>query len=249
MCSKDKILITGTRTGIGRFLYEKFQTDHNIVYGLHRDNPELLEELGYVDLIIHCAFNKSYSLDGCESINYLNDNIELTRKLLQIPHTKFIYCSSIAVYRGGGPYYEDEPIRLDNDYTLYANFKIMNECLVQNSKADYMILRLANLLGDYSRTTVNKIMVGEKISLTADSVLNVVLYDDVLNVINKVNKKIVNVVSKAPATIREICTTLGSTVEFGPYISNCGVIDNSTVKSIIESTTLENIVKFRGIHE
>ena len=125
-----KVLITGARSGLGRYLSEKFVD----CYTLNRDSKFPDDEF---DLIIHCAFNSThYEYNDDINYGYLDDNLFLTDRLTKIPHKKFIYISSIDVYNCVNP---------------YSFCKKMAESIVSEQCTNWNVLRCSAFLGDYSR--------------------------------------------------------------------------------------------------
>lgn len=78
-----KVLVTGTKSGLGRFLHERIGGA-----GLSRET-----------IIIHCAHKP---IDGRnQNLGDFAINYNLTSNLLKLPHKKFIYISSVDVYIPG----------------------------------------------------------------------------------------------------------------------------------------------------
>ena len=88
----EKILITGTGRGLGKFLTNQFSK----VDTLTRDNNPYEFKHTMYDLIIHCAASVTH-LTWKDNIPYsfYNDNIFLTKDLVKIPHKRFVHISSI----------------------------------------------------------------------------------------------------------------------------------------------------------
>jgi len=102
-----KILVTGYKSGLGRFLYEELKADG---YGRDDDIPKK-----YYDIIIHCA--------RCAP--------DVTWNLLGIPHGKFIYISTVDVYealRGSPNYYEAQKIENEKIVRLMAANHLILRC-------------------------------------------------------------------------------------------------------------------------
>ena len=84
----DRILVTGTRSGLGFAVNELLQgielyRGKDIVSVLTpHDEP--------YDAIIHCAANTNKTILLNDVYDYLRDNLLLTQQLLRIPHKKFI---------------------------------------------------------------------------------------------------------------------------------------------------------------
>ena len=64
-----RVLITGTNSGLGKYLSKKFAN----CYKLNRDSKF---PVGEFDLIIHCAYNSThYEYNDDISYGYFNDNL------------------------------------------------------------------------------------------------------------------------------------------------------------------------------
>ena len=50
------------------------------------------------DAIIHCAVNAAKYVSMRTAFGYMDDNFLLTQRLVDIPHRKFIFVSTLAVY-------------------------------------------------------------------------------------------------------------------------------------------------------
>ena len=91
MLSNKRILVTGTNSGLGKFIAYSFES----CLCLTRENKdEIIKECkeNPVDVIIHSAFNSSRYVRNYD--DYFEDNIFLTEELLDLPHEKFIYIST-----------------------------------------------------------------------------------------------------------------------------------------------------------
>jgi nucleoside-diphosphate-sugar epimerase len=235
------ILTTGVKSGIGRYLYENFGG-----IGFSRDSS--LEDRQKIrkdgaDIIIHCAANSSREITSRNLFEYVNDNIFLTQEMATIPHKKFIFFSSIDVYpKNNINHQEDENIILDEVKGIYGLSKLISESLISRLSKNFLILRCASLLGIYNRRhSLIKLIEDPRpiLSLSGDSVLNYVLYSDILDFIKfAVNNNlggIFNIVSSGNITLFEIAEMLGKKLKFGDYQYNCGNIDNKKVAAVFPS--------------
>ena len=89
MYSTNKILITGTTSGLGKYLYE------NIPNSISLNRKDTFIDNNF-DVIIHNAFSPqgANKNDIKDYYKYINDNILLTKKLVDIKPKKFIYIST-----------------------------------------------------------------------------------------------------------------------------------------------------------
>lgn len=207
-------LITGSANGLGKYLLETLG-------GIGFDRGDSLPEK--TGVIIHCAFNSARSYNGEDAENLILEDLLLVRNLTKIPHSYFIFISSIDVLHATG---------------AYAFAKKKAEELVKEYATKYLIVRLSALLGKYSRqNSLLKIMEGDqKLSLTANSIFNYILYEDVADFIKFVieNKLqgIYNLASSKNITLKEaeeiIKDYLGEVnIIYGDYYYSCGNINIS----------------------
>ncbi len=251
--TKEKILTTGSASGLGKYIYENVGGE-----GLDRDTSfeerEKIKKEG-VNVIIHCAFNPKKDINTNFLYDYLKDNIFLTKSLISIPHKKFIFISSIDVYpKNQNIHSEGEVINLDSLDNIYAVTKLMSEAIIKNNCKNYLILRCSALLGKYSRrNSLIRIISEEKCNLTLSekSEFNYILHLDVLDFIKFSIEKnlqgIYNMVSSQNITLSEITEMLDRKVNFGSYVYKTGQIDNSRTASIFpvfKKTSKEVVDKF-----
>jgi nucleoside-diphosphate-sugar epimerase len=250
------MLISGTRSGLGKYLYENLGG-----CGLDRENFDKdirkVKRKG-TDVIIHCAFNPANNIDTESLYSYLYDNVLLTQELVSAPHKKFIFISTVDVYPKNGVLHTEKEDNIDVSAItgLYALTKLMSESIIINHCVNYLILRSTSLLGKYSRknSLINIIKEKDcKLTLSANSRLNYVLHSDMLNFIKFAIthrlKGIYNIASSKNITLSEIADISGNKVRFGKYHYDVGNISNSKVVSVFpdfNKTSLEVIREFIG---
>lgn len=250
-----KILTTGTLSGLGKHIYNDlggiFWT-RNIT---DKAKKKLTDE--GVDVIIHCAFNSSQSVDSNNLYDYLSDNVLLTKELLNIPHKKLIFISSVDVYpKDKKRHKENETIDINQVSSLYGITKLMSETLIKNKCRNFLILRCTSLLGRNSRkNSLIKIIKDSNpiLTITDDSVFNYVLHSDISDFIKLAIKQdvqgVYNVASSWNITLSEVAEMLGKKVNLGKFYYNVGNIDNSKISSIFpafKKTSKEAILEFIG---
>jgi len=250
-----RILTTGSSNGIGRYIHEQLGG-----MGLDKDTPVLdkkkIENKG-ADVVIHCAFNPLKEVSGCLPYGYVEDNLFFTEKMASLTEGKFILFSSVDVYpKDGARHCEDEAIKIDKVSGVYGVVKLMAECIVKERCSNYLILRCASLLGKYTRNNNLLLAIKQKnphLTLTLDSALNYVSYDDVLGfikyAIDKDLKGIYNVASLKNITISKVSDMLRNKVYPGKYRYNVGKIDNKKVASVFSAfkkTSKEVINEYRN---
>ncbi len=249
----ERIVITGAKSGLGRFLHENLGGLGVTRSTVDADMQRL--QLFGADVIIHCAFNRSRDASASSMYGYVNDNVLLTAALAAVPHEKFIYLSSIEVYpKNGALHSETEPIGMDAVNGLYGAAKLMSEAIVAQLSSNHLILRAAGLLGGYSRrNTVIRLLEDDEpdLTLSPDSSINCVLYEDALRFINEAIKKdaqgVFNLASSANATVGEIAAFLGKRPRYGSWRYDAGRIDNlkaTAITSGFQHTSMDALSRF-----
>ena len=225
-----KVLITGARSGLGRYLSENFSD----CFKLNRDSKFPDDEF---DLIIHCAFNSThYEYNDDIDYGYLDDNLFLTDRLTRIPHKKFIYISSIDVYNCVNP---------------YSFCKKLAETIVKEQCTNWNVLRCSAFLGDYTRyNTFMKIYKEEtpSVFLTADSKFNYILYSDVYDFINEdCDTGVYNFVSSDNILLKDISKFFNKDVSYGEYFYQIKQVDSDKTIQLLPQlsrTSLDTIKKY-----
>lgn len=253
-----KFLITGTSSGLGKHLFEIFD-GIPLTREISQQKINNLEK-NVVDIIIHAAFNSSKDITSNNLYSYINDNVLLTKKLLEIPHQKFIFISSVDVYpKNSRKHTEDEVIDINSVNGIYAITKLISESLVKEISPNNLILRCSTLLGKYSRkNSLIKIIQDVKptISLSPKSTFNYIIHtyvsDFIKLAIKKDLKDIYNLASSKNISLVQVAKQLNKKVNFGTYIYNVGQIDNekaATLISIFRKTSQEVITDFTFTHQ
>ena len=196
-----KYLITGINGGLGSYLSYHLSGGE----GLHRDNFD--ELITRYDTIVHCAFNKRNDIDN--HYEYLDDNIFLTQRLLDLNYSHFVYISSIDVYNG------------TNTYSLFKKFA---ESIVER-KHSTIILRCPMLIGPSMKENHLTKMIYEenqKLTLSEESSFNYILYKDILEFLVQEKHKemdgIYDFVSTNNAKLKDIKKEFDLSVNFGDYV-------------------------------
>lgn len=225
-------LISGTSSGLGKFLSRSLNAEKfNRAAGA---NPKS------TDVIIHCAFNLSRDVTLENLYSYYQDNIGLTARLLEIPHRKFIYISSVEVYpKDQRTHTEDEKINAESAGDLYRTCKLFSEAMVMQNK-NFLILRCAAFLGEDSRkNSALAILHDAKPSVTvkSDSVFNYVTHEQVLRFIERAAEKdltgIFNVASSENVKIGDIAKKVNKTVKYGDFYYDAGKVANQKICAVL----------------
>ena len=203
-----KALITGTNSGLGKWLSKQFKNCDEFIRGSNISDfikKEMAPDgSGYTipkyDLIIHCAGCVQHSNWDNVGLDLFEDNVFLTRDLTRIPHEKFVFISSIDEAKD----------------TPYGVTKRLSEIIVKQLCDNYLILRPSALLGkEMKKNSFQKIVNGEDIALTKNTVMNYILYEDVLNAIasNYRGTKVLR--SSSDITIEEVVNIFEKKLEYG----------------------------------
>ena len=250
-----RILITGTRSGLGRHIHETFG---GIPWTrqFQAEERTQIKQQG-VDIIIHCAFNSNRIIDSSNLFSYVQDNVLLTEELVSIQHNQFIFISSVDVYPCRSEFHsEDEVIDAHEVKGIYGITKLMSEAIVKQSSPNHLILRCASLLGRHARkNSLMRILQDSpcELSLASDSTLNFVLHSDVsdflLLAIKRQIQGIYNVASTSNVVLSEIVDMLGKRVKFGDHVYHVGDIDTGKILSVFPrmmKTSQEVVAEFIG---
>ena len=183
----NRILITGTNGSLGAFLVNKYENPICIT----RENPITDDIISNgVDTIIHCAFNTNWKELQAVSKECFEDNIDLTYSLVKIPHKRFIYISSIQV--------------APHSLTPYAIFKKIAEDIIRDNCDNHLILRVSCFLPQPKKqSSFFKIINGENITLTEDSVNDVIYCDSIYDSIESDLSGVKYLVSRKTITTKE----------------------------------------------
>lgn len=213
MYSINKILITGTTSGLGKYLYE------NIPNSISLNRKDTFIDNNF-DVIIHNAFSPqgANKNDIKDYYKYINDNILLTKKLVDIKPKKFIYISTGDVYR--------------DEFSLYKYTKLFAESIVKNEMNNSCILRCAAMLGKYMRpNTFTKILNDSNpiLTLSKESKFNYVLHSDIckyiLEIIHNDIKGTYNFNSTTYITLNELVKLVKGNPKYGKYTYTCPNMD------------------------
>jgi dTDP-4-dehydrorhamnose reductase len=226
-----KILISGTSSGLGKFLHRNIESKKFI-----RNKDKIKKYKKKWDVIIHCGFytgNKK---------NKLRDNFLWSKIITQLESKRYIFLSSSIV--------------LSKKKNSYAISKIKSEKIFRKKK-NYTIIRLASIVGlPMRKNTIFKIIFQKKphIGLSANSKYTFVSYKEILFFIKLcIDKKIngtFNFFRKDLITLREISKSFNTHVEFGKIYFRCILGDNSkTLKyyNLSKKSSLQILKKVKSL--
>lgn len=246
-----KFLITGHKSGLGRYLYEYFGG-----IGFDRNMPpDKFEHIRResTDVIIHSAGQPPRAVTWRSLYPFIDDNVLLTERISRLRHKKFIFISSVDVYpKTTGPHNEEEDISLESITNFYVAAKLMSESIVMKTCPNYLILRCVSLLGTYSRqNSLIKIAEEENpvLTLAASSVMNYVRHSQVADFIKYAVENnlrgVVNVASTENITLGRVADLLKKKARFGSHPYRVGDISNRKISSVFPTfaRTSEDIVR------
>ena len=219
------VLVTGSTSGLGAALCKAFKAEPFV----RGNTPSKCVDY---DTIIHCAANNAKAVSISEMERYLDDNVTLTQRLLETPHRRFIYLSTVDLYPKGAVADPANDFDVANIKGLYTATKLMSEALVRQKGIRALILRPTSLLGPTMRPSSIYRMLTQKdchLFLSANSRFNFILHDDVAEFIRvaiDLNVKgTYNLASINAITLGEIAAKLSLTPEFGSHDYDVGLID------------------------
>lgn len=224
-----KILISGTSSGLGKYLYKKL---HGTKY--NRNKNISYYKKTFWDLIIHSGF---YS--GKDKKKYI-ENIKHTSLLSELNYKKMIFISSIAVYEGTrGKRDERKKIYFNKKHNSYAKSKLVCEKIVLKKKQ--LIIRLGSIIGkEMRKNNIYKLKNYKKPKLTISkkSVYSFVTYDEIIKFIKISIKKnlfgIYNFLRTDYMCIGKINEKYNKNISYGKYIFKCTKASNDKIQKVID---------------
>ena len=248
----DRILVTGTGSGLGQALLEQLGTS-----GLTRaDDPAALRESTPYDAIVHCAFDHSPK-DDAEKIEA---NLNLFEAVRSIPCRRFVYISSIDVYpKGKGPKLENQQVLPAPTDDSYRTIKLACEARLENSDENNLILRPTALLGKTARPNSLIRMLQDpncSLSLAPDSRFNYVTHHQlgafILRALHDGLSGVYNIATTGSLRLREVAEILATCPQYGKFHYDVGDIDNRKARSVLPElarSTRDIVEEFMKAHE
>jgi nucleoside-diphosphate-sugar epimerase len=241
-----KLLISGTTSGLGNTFY-RMLGGTPLVRGMSLDDP-LIRAAQPFDAIIHCAVNTTNPVMMSQGFHYFDDNLVLTQRLLKIPHKRFVYMSTLDVYpRLNRPIAEDEDVDLSSLRGPYAFTKLFSELLVREHSDNYLILRLATLLGPVMRPTVTRRLLTEKgcqVGLAAESRYNYILQSDVVKFVGLALDTglsgTYNIASREAVALSDMAKQLNLSATFGTKYYDIGPINSMRAAGLMPAFARES---------
>jgi nucleoside-diphosphate-sugar epimerase len=226
------VLVTGARSGLGHAVHQAFG-GIAFLRGMSLDDP-LIRAASPFDAIIHCAVNAAKHVSMSTAFDYMDDNLLLTQRLVGVPHRRFVFVSTLAVYPPTGrAVTENEDIDLMALTGPYAFTKLFSDLYVQRYATDPLILRTTTLLGPLIRpNNVLRALTqpGCQLFLAPDSRYNFVLHEDIVDFIRQALDAGIsgafNLASEGLVVLSDIVDQLGLSVRYGEHRYDIGPVDS-----------------------
>ncbi len=223
-----KILISGTSSGLGKFLYKNIKSKKFV-----RNKKKIDIYRKNWDVIIHCGF---YVGDKKKK---LMENTYWSRFLTKLNAKKYIFISSSIV--------------LNKNKNPYALSKIESEKVFKKKK-NVIILRLASIIGKPMRkNTIYKILFfkNPNVGLNAESKYTFVSYDEILFFINLcITKNITgtfNFFRKDLISLKKISKFFNKKTNFGNIYFKCVIGNNKKVLKYINLNRISSLQVLKKI--
>lgn len=220
-----KYIVTGINSGLGKFLHEIIPNS----LGIDRNNlSSVLSKINSNDIIVHCAFNKTNNITNY--YDYLEDNIFLTKKLLELGN-RIIYISSIDTYKQ------------NNVYTMFKKFGESIICKNSNN----LVIRCPVLLGKYMKPNhlIKLRDNDDTLTLCGTSSFNYITYNDVFKFITTTSLNgICDLISRDNVELNDIKELFNSKTVLGNYkYETTNQFDNPMYTSRTSLMTVKNYFK------
>ena len=228
---RRNLLVTGVRSGLGQAVHRALG-GIAFVRSMPIDDPAIQAAAPF-DAIIHCAVNAAKHVSMRTAFGYMDDNFLLTQRLVHVPHRKFIFVSTLAVYPPTGrAVSEEEDVDLMPLTGPYAFTKLFSDLYVQERASNPLILRTTTLLGPAIRpNTVLRALTQRdcQLFLAPDARYNFVLHQDIVDfMVRAMDTGICgafNIGSEGLVILSDIVDQLGLSVRYGDFHYDIGPVD------------------------
>ncbi len=144
---KPKVFVTGNKGFIGKRLNDYLiQKDYEVDGCDLKSGSDFVSVKGE-DLIVHCAAFVSVTESVKDPKKYIKNNINKLLKLIR-HNGRIIFLSTGGALYGNKIKAKEEEANLDLVTNPYAMTKLIGEWLIKYYCKDYLILRLANVIGE-----------------------------------------------------------------------------------------------------
>tara|TARA_B100000073_G_scaffold113496_2_gene91760 strand:+ start:6571 stop:7287 length:717 start_codon:yes stop_codon:yes gene_type:complete len=209
----NKILITGTKSGLGKYLSTFIKGSTKI----ETQNELNLHKPGSFKIIIHCAGSNSHRFK--DFIKLIKNNIILTYKLLRFRSDLFVFFSTVDIS--------------SSKFNFYSITKYISERIIIFFHSNFLIYRCSAMLGIHMRNNhVNQILSlkNEKLNLSQESefryITHQAIFEQILEHINLNKKGIFTLTSKNPKSLKFFCDHYANNkIRFGEYLYKTKISD------------------------
>ncbi|MBO98802.1 MAG: hypothetical protein CL730_00825 [Chloroflexi bacterium] len=209
----NKILITGTKSGLGKYLSSFIKGTTNI----ETQNELNLHKSSSFKIIIHCAGSNSHRFK--DFLKLIKNNIILTYKLLRFRSDLFVFFSTVDIF--------------SDKFNFFSLTKYISERIIIFFHSNFLIYRCSAMLGiDMRNNHVNKILSfkTEKLNLSFESEFRYIthqsIFEQILEDINSNKKGIFTLTSKNPKNLKFFCDHYANNkIGFGEYVYKTKISD------------------------
>jgi nucleoside-diphosphate-sugar epimerase len=240
----ERILVTGTGSGLGSTLLEMLGTA-----SLTReiDPRKHWNDVPY-DTIVHCAIDLTNDQTSLLPSDLVYRNVALIQDVLRIPHRKFIHISSVDVYpKSSGLKLENDDLGAIPEDSSHRAVKLACEAALTASNTPHLILRPTALLGQTARPNSLIRMTRDprcQLTLSPASTFNYVLHrqvgDFILTALRKGLCGIFNLAASKNLRLDEIAGIVGASPDYGNFLYCVGEIDNAKANAVCPSFAMDS---------
>ena len=231
-----QFLVTGHKSGLGKFLLEEFGGD--------KYDPRYAEQPNLVGpkTIIHCGYQYPSVTDASKALSQMELAMEsLSRAMSLIGTAKLVLLSSVDVYpySPNSSYDESSCIDLRDIQGVHGFLKLALEHHVMRNFKNFLILRPALMLGNHIReNSVTRILTSETcdLSIGPNSTFNLITHQSVADFLRVACELdltgVYNLASSTNLSLASIASLAGrQNVKFGEGLYRTSQVDNSKVSS------------------
>ena len=242
-----EIAVVGAGGGIGKFL-----ANHLDAVSFMRGDS--LSKIGGAGTIIFCAAKAHFETATSKLYSSLEDNLLLLERISQLPHTRFVYFSTVDLYpQDGKTHSEDEELQIEKTFGGYPAFKLMGEAIVKERCSMPIILRPTSLFGKGMRpNNVLRLINGHTGALTLreDASFNCVTYGMIATLIEAAIAEgatgTFNCAATGQITLGDVAKLTGYEGDFGPHSYSAPTVANDkacALAPVFERTSLEIVTQ------
>lgn len=229
-----RILVTGTASGLGRYLLDRYGTTSIT----RNDHPENHIKDSPYDAIIHCAIDKQEKDNASKATTR---NITLLKRVVRIPHHTFIQISSTDVYQKSVGIKSEESETIERyDKTPYEAIKLSCESFVTAWPSNHLIIRATAMLGKSARpNSLMHMLLNPKheLSLHPKSTFNYILHrqigDFIISALKANHTGVFNLASSGNLTLADAAKQVKAEPSFGNFQYFTPNIKNDKAKIVL----------------